>query len=137
MPGYWKKTSNSKYNNVRVKYNGIKFDSIAERDCYLYYELIRRSGEIGPITCQPKIYLTEAKILYKPDFTFTDLKLGRQVWVDCKGARTDVFQIKKRLWEYYGPGRLILVHGYGLNIRILETIDSKGEVWSKNQALEE
>src|SRR5689334_17471601 len=108
MPGSWKVSSKSKYNNVKVTYNGIKFDSIGECYCYKFHELLRRAGEIGQIETQPKIYLTDAKILYKPDLTFQDLKTGEQIYVDYKGKRTTSFQIKKRLWKFYGPSRLIL-----------------------------
>lgn len=129
MRGFSKKAykKKSRYGNVKVVYNGIKFDSIGESHCYQFYELQQRAGEIAELKTQPKTYLTDAKILYKPDLVFKDLKTGKIVYVDYKGRRTTAFQIKRRLWKYYGPGTLILCDGYGLNIRIIETIIPVGK----------
>lgn len=120
MPGYWKRSS--KYGNKKVEYRGHVFDSIAERDCYIFFELAAQSGELQLMGLQPKIYLTEAKILYKPDFYYFDNKLRQYVYVDAKGFRTATFNLKARLWKYYGPGILTLCSGYGLNIKVIETI---------------
>jgi hypothetical protein len=48
--------------------------------------------------------LTDARILYKPDFKFT--RGGKEVWAECKGFETAIWRIKKRLWKFYGPGTL-------------------------------
>lgn len=122
MPGSWKKNSRSKYGNQKVVYNGIKFDSIGECDCYKFYELHQRAGVIRNLSTQPKVYLTDAKILYKPDLLFYENQINQWIYVDYKGRRTTAFQLKRRLWKYYGPGPLILCNGYGLNIKIIETI---------------
>lgn len=55
---------------------------------------------------QPKVYMTDARILYKPDFKCFDSKEGISFYVEAKGFETAVWKIKKRLWREYGPARL-------------------------------
>lgn len=93
----------SKFNNIKKVIDGIKFDSQLEAAYYL--ELQRLKVKI--IEFQPKVRLTDANILYKPDFLIVED--GQKVYIDVKGMQTPVFNIKKRLWKSYGPGRLILV----------------------------
>ncbi len=129
MRGYWNRSSKkrSKYGNVKVVYDGIKFDSIGECDCYKFYKLQEKAGYLYVQGTQPKVYLTAAKILYKPDLVYEDVGSGELVYVDYKGKRTASFQIKKRLWKHYGPSRLILCNGYGLDIKVIEVIIPKGK----------
>ena len=91
-----------KYKSKKTTIAGIKFDSIAEASFYLFLKEKRIYFEM-----QPKVYLTKAKILYKPDFVF--IENGRKVYVDVKGQSTPVFAIKARLWKFYGDGDLRIV----------------------------
>lgn len=85
-----------KYGAKKTFYDGITFDSKAEAE---YYAFLKNSKEHEIIEMQPKIYLTKAKILYKPDFK---VKKGSYLYyVDIKGFATPVFNIKKRLWKAY------------------------------------
>lgn len=77
--------------------DGIKFPSKAES---LLYLLLKERGII--FQCQPKVYLTRAKILFKPDFS----EITRAVYYEMKGVETPSWRIKRRLWMYYGPGKL-------------------------------
>lgn len=97
--------SGLKYKNVKVEIDGIKFDSKAEGNFYLYL----KGQKIKIIELQPKVYLTEARILYKPDFLIEEN--GKPIYVDYKGFQTAVFKIKIRLWAKYGPGELRLIKG--------------------------
>ena len=58
----------SKYKSIKTKINGIVFDSKAEAHYYLFLKAEEKRGKLKIISLQPKIYLTEARILYKPDF---------------------------------------------------------------------
>lgn len=96
----------NKYGARRVEYDGIKFDSKLECEQYKVLKLLESKGKITDLECQPKVYLTKSRILYKPDFKFFDVDAAKWVWVDVKGMQTAVFRIKLRLWRVYGPGEL-------------------------------
>ncbi len=93
----------NKYQNIKTTVDGIRFDSKAEAEYYL--ELKINGVKIEEM--QPKVYLSKAKILYKPDFVI--IEDGKRVWIDVKGAATPVFNLKARLWKAYGPGDLRIV----------------------------
>ena len=100
----FEKNKKSKYYSKRVLIDGHSFDSKLEGDYYLYLK-----SYFIPFDMQPKIYLTSAKILYKPDFF---IKIDDSYYVDVKGSprmETASFKIKKRLWQEYGPAPLALV----------------------------
>lgn len=101
----------SKYKNKKtVCLHGHKHDSKAESK--LCEDLISKHGE-NEIIQQPKVYLTSAKILYKPDFA-----LGEHTFWDVKGMNTPVFMLKKRLWKHYGPkfSKLYLIYNKKVQI---------------------
>jgi hypothetical protein len=129
MRGNWRqKFSKSKYRNIKSSFNDLKFDSIGEMEHYKVLLLMEAANEIVLLGCQEKIYLSDSKILYKPDFTVYDIKKNETYWIDYKGVSTAAFQLKKRLWKSYGPGRLQLVRGPGLKFKILEEIISVGGI---------
>lgn len=93
--------------------DGIRFDSMAEAE---FYRRVKTDIE----ELQPKVYLTRAKLLYKPDFLMKD-----GTYIDIKGMETPVFKLKKRLWKHYGPGRLEIWVKKGSNFIVTETVDGK------------
>lgn len=99
------KIPRSKYNNKTAFAGDKKFQSIQERDYYMHLLKQQMCGKIKHIECQPKVYLSDARILMKPDFlvTYPD---GSKIYVEVKGFETAVYKIKLRLWRHYGPGRL-------------------------------
>lgn len=108
----------SKYNNKKVVYAGITFDSKAERDYYLYLLELKERGIVTDIQLQPSFLLQPKfrkngklyrEITYKADFevTYAD---GHVEIVDVKGMVTKDFAIKQKLFEYKYPElRLLLV----------------------------
>ena len=100
------------YRNKKVEYDGLKFDSKAERDRYIELTLLERMGEIRDLATQVPFVLVGSQItpegrkrpiVYKADFVYTDARSGEQVVEDVKGVRTDVYALKKRLmWKEYG-----------------------------------
>lgn len=108
----------SKYNNKKVVYDGITFDSKAERDYYLYLLDLKQRGIVTDIQLQSSFLLQEKfrkngklyrEITYKADFevTYAD---GHVEIVDVKGMVTKDFAIKQKLFEYKYPElRLLLV----------------------------
>ena len=91
--------------------DGIRFDSKAEAE---FYQMVK--GKIQEL--QPKVYLTRARILYKPDFLMND-----RTYIDVKGVETPVFRLKKRLWKLYGPGPLEIWARSGKNFKMKERIE--------------
>lgn len=118
------RNTKKKYKNRKVEIDGHKFDSAAEAECYSLLKLMERNGEIKLLALQPKVYLTAARILYVADFLIDEK--GRRVYIDVKGMRTTAFQIKKRLWRYYGDGTLRLVKKNGFGFDKIEEIESTG-----------
>lgn len=108
-----------KYGNQKVEANGILFDSKAERDYYLLFILPRiQSGEITSVKIHPKYVLQPAfekngkkyrAITYSADFE-VQYKDGRKEVIDVKGVETQVFKLKKKLFEFlYKDLHLVVV----------------------------
>jgi hypothetical protein len=94
-----------KYRNQKVKLAGRSFDSKFETTIFGLLTLRQRAKEFKEIQQQDQIYLTEAQILYKPDFKCVGGPEG-DFWVEAKGFETPEWRIKRRLWMVYGPGPL-------------------------------
>lgn len=108
--------SRSKYNNQKVKFKGETFDSVKERDYYIYLLDRQKRGEICNLKRQVPIEIQEAFTLptgekiqainYIADFTYSDVKEGKYYGdyhiVDTKGYKTDVYNLKKKLLAYRG-----------------------------------
>lgn len=110
----------SKYRAVKTTVDGITFDSKGEA---AYYQELRRQEDMGflkIVELQPKIYLTEAKILYKPDFLIE--RKGELVYIDFKGMETPVFKLKARLWASYMDEPLEIVKRSGKRFKLVRTI---------------
>lgn len=114
MKNAWRSLNRySKYRAVKTIVDGIKFDSKAEAALYVQI----KASSAKEIFLQPKIYLTKAKILYKPDF-FVDGD-----YLEMKGVETPSWKIKKRLWQHYGPGRLKVYKMRGGKPDLVEVIN--------------
>lgn len=103
----------NKYGARRVKTpDGQVFDSALEYHRYNLLRLLERGGAISDLKRQVSFELIpkqdgERACSYVADFTY--MEDGKLVVEDCKGFKTDVYKIKKKL--------MLWVHG----IRIKET----------------
>lgn len=113
----------NKYSNRVVSHAGYSFASKAESALFDIYYLQQKQGLISELKCQDVVYLTDARIMYKPDFTF--IRDGIQWWGECKGFETDVWRIKRRLWKCYGPGKLEVWKGSWKRLSFFETLVPK------------
>jgi len=104
----------NKYKNKKTTIDGYTFDSKFEAAFYLQLKIREKAGRIKILELQPKVYLTKAKILFKPDFLIEEN--GKKIWIDVKGFAAPVFNIKKRLWKHYGPGELQIVYRNKIDI---------------------
>lgn len=101
----------SKYRNKKVYVDGIKFDSAKEAMRYRQLRLLERSGNIKdlqlqvPFELQEKYTINDKKvraIKYVADFVYIDQDEKTHV-EDVKGIRTEVYKMKKKMFEYrYG-----------------------------------
>ena len=98
----------SKYHNKKTVYQGLKFDSLREKNRYIYLKELENKGEIKNLELQKKYILqdkykfngkTVRAISYICDFYYID-KDGKEHIEDAKGLKTDVYTIKKKLFEY-------------------------------------
>lgn len=99
----------SKYHNKKVIYNGITFDSIKEKNRYIELKLLERAGLIKNLKLQYEFELQPAfilnkkkirKISYIADFYYFDNELKDYIIEDTKGMRTEVYRIKKKMFEF-------------------------------------
>lgn len=118
-----------KYGNKKTQIDGYYFASKLEADLYVHLKEREKLGEIRDIKCQVQVRLTDAKILYKPDFSAIEVDSGQVVYFEAKGFETDVWRIKRRLWEAgYGPGRLEVWKRRGRDgIKLAEVLEAFGE----------
>lgn len=103
----------SKYKNVPVVVDGMRFASAAEYGRYRVLSLKEKAGEITGLRCQaaielaPSVRLPGARrktpaLRYVADFAYTD-RLGRTIYEDVKGAPlTPVYKIKRHLLAVRG-----------------------------------
>jgi len=104
-------TTLSKYRAQKVSHDGRSFASKLEAAVYNLLKLREKAGEIEILQAQSHVYLTKSRIHYIPDFKIFDKELNETIWVEAKGVETATWRIKKKLWEFYGPGRLEIYRG--------------------------
>lgn len=97
----------SKYNNKVVFIDNIRFDSKKEANYYTLLKMLEKANKISELELQKTFVLqdkfklngkTIRAITYIADFVFKDDKGNLHV-IDTKGYRTDVYKIKKKLFE--------------------------------------
>ena len=100
----------NKYHNKKCEFDGIKFDSIKEKNYYVKLKLMQDFGKISELKCHVPFILIETfklddetyrKTKYIADFTYYDDK-GNYHVVDTKGFKTKEYLLKKKLmaWKY-------------------------------------
>ena len=100
----------SKYQNKKTQIDMYVFDSIAESKRYKELALLEKAGQIKELKLQPKFLLQEGfkkngktyrKIEYIADFMY--IENGKIIIEDVKGMETEVFKLKRKLFEYKYP----------------------------------
>jgi hypothetical protein len=98
----------NKYHNEKIVYNGIKFDSKREKNFYIKLKLLESYNMITELKRQVKYEIQPSyeingkkvrAITYIADFTYKDKK-GKKHIVDVKGMKTEVYKLKKKIFEY-------------------------------------
>lgn len=117
----------NKFNSKITFKDGYHFDSMAECSLYDYIKAQEQAGEWRLIQTQASVYLTDARILYKPDFLIEDLSINEEVYLEMKGFETPVWRIKRRLWPYYGIGTLRVYKTNRLGVYMHEELRAKNK----------
>ena len=99
-----------KYHSRKTEIDGILFDSKAEAERYLELKAMQDAGEITELKLQPVYELiptfrkngkTYRRTVYKADFSY--IQNGQLIVEDFKGFKTDVYKLKKKLFEFHYP----------------------------------
>lgn len=109
----------SKYKARSVEVDGIRFDSKKEASYYRIYKMQLSAGQIKSLELQPKYELIPKhrrrgkavrSMSYYADFEIEHLD-GRVEIIDVKASatfKTDVYKMKKKLFEYLYPDKEIV-----------------------------
>lgn len=100
-----------KYKSKKTTIDGITFDSKAEAHRYVELKTLETVGHITHLKLQPEFVLiprftkngkTYRKTVYRADFAYFNAD-GVFVVEDVKGFKTDVYKLKKKLFEWSYP----------------------------------
>lgn len=114
-----KSEKKKKYSNVKTEIHGRTFDSKGEAGLFVELQNREKAGEIKDLRCQESVYLTDAEIRYIPDFSFVNVSTGEKEFWEFKGFETAEWRLKKKLWRYYGPGKLVIRYQNGTEEAII------------------
>lgn len=91
-----------KYGAIPKVVDDIWFPSTLEADHYAELKLRERAGEIYELERQPRFPIVVNGIAlaeYRADFAYRVTATGGREIIDCKGVRTPLYRLKKRLVE--------------------------------------
>lgn len=95
-----------KWKNKPTIYDGIRFASIGEKDCYRDLRLIEKARQISNLRLQPRYKLVvngELICIYVADFEFLEIKTNGIVAIEFKGYETEVYKLKAKLFKVLYP----------------------------------
>ncbi len=121
-----------KFRNVPTRYNGVRYDSIAEAGYAHYLDILMREEFI-------RGWLRQVPFQLGPDFkTRVDfLVIDNDMRCEAhevKGYETARFKTIRRLWPKYAPCPLVVIKAYrGIRV-IQETIAGKPSKEEENHA---
>jgi hypothetical protein len=106
----------SKYHNKKTTIDGLEFDSKKEADYYSHLLILKAAKLVRDIKHQVEFILQDKfnknnvhyrSISYIADFvvTYSD---GHIEIIDVKGVKTEVYKIKKKLFEFKYPDLTII-----------------------------
>lgn len=119
------KRSKEKFGNVKQAcISGHSHRSQLESATCAYITALEQSGEYKLLQCEDHIDLTPSpfKITYIADFKVLNLETNEEEWFEAKGFETPTWAIKLKLWRLFGPGKLTVVKGTALRLRIDEVV---------------
>lgn len=135
--GFCKECRGPKYGNVRTEgaydltTKGYSFASGLERSLFTeYLRPLEMAKEITDLQVQPTvrlpIYSADGRIVAhhncRPDYKAFEVKLGKEIYYEAKGAETERFVFTKKLWKASGPGPMRIFKGSAANFKQTEEI---------------
>lgn len=99
-----------KYRSKAVVIDGHRFPSKLEAQRYCELRLLQKAGKISDLELQPSFMLQPAfekngvhyrAIYYVADFKYS--KDGKIIVEDTKGYKTEVYALKKKMFEFLYP----------------------------------
>jgi len=87
----------SKYKAKKTLYNGVWYGSRKEAQRAWELDMLLFAGEISDLRRQVPFQLSVCK--YVADFVYKN-KDGNEVVEDCKGYRTDIYRLKKKMMKH-------------------------------------
>lgn len=102
----------NKYKNKKVLLDGIEFDSQLEARRYCELKILERVKEIKDLRRQVEFELQPSyrknnkvirNIKYVADFVYYDVRRGKTIIEDAKGFKTEIYKLKKKIFEYKYP----------------------------------
>ena len=108
----------AKYRNIKAEYNGEIYDSRKEMRRAYALDMLVRCGRIKDLERQKRFILQDGyltrdgrkirPISYIADFVYYDNDKGLWVVEDVKGVRTEVYRLKRKMFEFRYPDYLFL-----------------------------
>lgn len=92
----------SKYSAERTEVDGVTFASKKEARRYAELRDCQRAGLLRDLKLQPRypLMVNNVKVAtYVGDFEYSDCEDGKRIIEDCKGFKTPVYRLKKKLFE--------------------------------------
>ena len=102
----------TKYHSKKTVVDGITFDSQKESKRYIVLKQLERQGTIKGLKLQPRFELlpsfkkngkTYRKCEYVADFSYFNVATGEHIVEDVKGLKTEVYKLKRKIFEYKYP----------------------------------
>ena len=93
----------NKYHARKTVVDGITFDSRREASRYVVMKGMEQRREIENLRLQQRYELIpkhgkNRAVFYIADFVY--MQDGKEVVEDCKGYRTDIYKMKKKIFEW-------------------------------------
>ena len=94
----------SKYNNKKIKIDGITFDSLKEGQRYEELKILKKKGDIEDLLCHPKflIVINGKKVCsVLLDFSYFLVRQQETIYEDVKSkaTATAISKLKKKMCE--------------------------------------
>jgi hypothetical protein len=71
----------------------------------------QQHGELVLEQVEDHVRLSDAQIVYVADFKVRDVLEDEVFWIEAKGFETERWRTNKKLWRFYGPGKLEIWRG--------------------------
>lgn len=112
------------------KYGAVRtadgFPSKLEKAVWEMLRIMQAANEIKDLKRYHTVVLSDAKVRWKCDFIFTNVKTGGQELAEAKGKEDARFRVVKKLYKEYGTMPLQIWKGNYRRPFLFETIKPKG-----------